>query len=165
MSMMLVLTLTSFGQRKVRDIEQIDISFGVAVFEPQFSPKVGFNGSGSIGHYYFDISDNLGLGNGNKSNFTSSMIYSNKMSAGVINVGYNINILSSKILFVTPMIGYGYSREIYQSTSYVGYCYRNFHSYINFAVITKVYIKRIGVYVGTGIIDRFKFGLSYRIII
>ncbi len=189
MSMMLMLTLTSFGQKqdtiqkkhavqekyigqtvslgvfghgKITAISEMDISLGVTVFKPQFSPTVGFSFNVSRNNFYVDWSNNTGYGNGKEAGGSTGLTYANKMTAQVFNFGYGISILPSKIWYVVPLIGYGYSRDIYESAIWNAYWYGDIHSYLNLAVITKVYIKRIGIYAGIGIIDRFKFGLSYR---
>jgi hypothetical protein len=155
---MLVFTLTSFGQT--------DLSLGVTGFslDTKLSSKVGLNIGVSINHFYCDLSSNMASGKGEELDFSSSSTYNaNKMSVGVINVGYNIFILPSKIWSITPMIGYGYAREIYEDPiGWDTYFYGDTKSYINFAVITKVYVNNIGIFAGTGVIERFKFGLSYK---
>jgi len=155
---MLVFTLTSFSQS--------DLSLGVTGFslDTKLSSKVGINLGVSINHFYCDLSSNMASGKGEELDFSSSSTYNaNKLSVGVINVGYNFYILPSHMWSVTPMIGYGYAREIYEDPiGWDTYFYGNTNSYINFAIITKVYIDKVGIFVGTGVIEKFKFGLSYK---
>jgi hypothetical protein len=104
----------------------------------------------------------MASGKGEELNFSSSSTYNaNKLSVGVINFGYNI--LPSNIWSVTPMIGYGYAREIYEDPiGWNTYFYGDTKAYINFAIITKIYVDKIGIFIGTGVIEKFKFGLSYK---
>lgn len=156
--MMLVLTLTSFSQS--------DVSLGVVGFslDTKLSSEIGLNMGVSINHFYCDLSGNMATGKGEELDFSSSSTYNaNKLSVGVINVGYNIYILPTHLWSVTPMIGYAWGREIYEDPiGWNTYFYGDTKSYVNFGLITKVYIDKVGIFVGTGVIENFKFGLSYK---
>jgi len=86
------------------------------------------------------------------------------VSVGAINVGYNIFLTPSKILCITPIIGYGYASEIYEdSLLFPTYFYGDAKSYFNCGLIGKIRIGKIGILVGGGTFEMLKFGLSYNL--
>lgn len=152
---MLVLTLTTFSQ--------YDVSLGVTGFiiDTKLSSHVGINMGISINHFYCDLSNNFAIGNGKYLGFSPSNVYNaDKMSVGIINIGYDIYIFSSHTWSVIPIIGYGCAREIYEEPNGWRKSY-NTRSYINFGIIAKVHIKKVGIFIGREILE-FKFGLSYK---
>ena len=157
-SIMFVSILTSSAQT--------DISLGMTGFalDTKTSSKVGLNMGLTINHFYCDFSGNLATGKGEELDFSSSSTYkADKLSVGTINIGYNINVLPSRVWYITPLIGYGYAREIYEDPiGWDTYFYGENKPYFNFGVITKVYINQIGIFGGIGVIENFKFGLAYK---
>lgn len=145
---------------------QIDISLGMTGFalNTKSSSKIGFNMGLTINHFYCDFSNNFASGKGEELDFSSSNTYkADKLSVGIINVGYNINVFPSNTWYITPLIGYGYARDIYEDpVGFDTYFYGKTKSYFNFGVITKVYLNKFGIFGGIGTFEKFKFGLAYK---
>jgi hypothetical protein len=153
---MLMITLTSFSQ--------IDASLGITNFslDTKLSSNNGINVGLTIKHLYLDFSSNMAKGSGSYLDFSSQSTYnSDKVRSSIINIGYNIFPL--KIWSITPIVGYGYTNDIYEDQiSWDTYFYGKAKSHINFGIVTKIYIKDIGIFVGKGTLEDFKIGLSYK---
>jgi hypothetical protein len=150
-----------FSQR----LDVFDMSLGVTVFslDTKSSSNVGVNMGITIDNFYCDLSGNMSTGKGEYLDFSSSNTYSaNKSNVSIFNVGYNIFILQSKNWSITPIIGLGWISDIYQDPiGWETYFYGDTETYFNFGFISKIYIDKVGVFAGMGILEKFKFGLSY----
>src|SRR5690606_440168 len=87
---------------------------GVSVFseDAKESSNVGAYLSFSINKVYFSIASNFAKGKGEELDYSSSETYnSNKVVLGLLNFGYIFEINKFNII---PVLGYGWSREIYE---------------------------------------------------
>lgn len=162
-SLMLMSTLISSAQ--------MDISVGISRFnlDTKLSSNIGLNLGFTYNRFYFDYSNNLAIGPNRFEIHSSNGHNTNKLNVSAFNIGYNINVLpSSRVWYVTPLIGYVFTHEIYeiQPNRIIYSDNRNHNSFINFGFITKVYIGQIGIYAGmtsgTSVLVNYKFGLAYK---
>lgn len=139
------------------------IGVGASSFnvETEGSSNIGLGISLSVGRVYFDVASNLAHGKGEQLDFSSDYTYpTNKISAGVVNIGYIIPI---KKIHIIPTIGYGFSNRIYQDP--IGWdTYYNGKSdgAINLGVIGSISLTdNIKLYAGAGTFERFKAGITF----
>lgn len=138
------------------------IGFGMSSFDinTKRSSSNGLSFTGSIDRFYIDFSGNMASGKGEYLEFQSSKSYSaNKISVGVINLGYIIPI---KITYFAPVIGYGWSHEIYEDPiAFPTYFYGDKNTYINVGVIGGIIIDdNLGLNFGLGTYEKLKIGIS-----
>jgi hypothetical protein len=141
---------------------QFDVSIGGSMYNSDVS-MVGINFGMSYDHFYFDLSSNMAVGKGEELDFSSSYSYStDKAWIGLMNIGYNIYINNK--WFITPIIGYGQSKYIYQDPiGWDTYYYGDANHHFNIGISTKFFIDdNIGLMIGGGSFERFKAALCYR---
>jgi hypothetical protein len=80
-----------------------------------------------------------------------------------MNTGYNVQIKEK--WFITPIIGIGWTWDIYQNISgYLKYYYRDPKSFFNIGLSTKFFLKDdIGIIVGGGLNELFKASIVYKL--
>ena len=142
---------------------QMDVSAGVSLYNSH-DFNIGLNVGASLKNFYFDISSNLKGGEGDRLHFNTDTTYNtNKDLKFLINTGYNISIKEN--WFITPIIGFGRTWDIYQSNgARYRYFYRNSKSFINIGLSTKFFLNDdVGVIVGAGYKELFKVSIVYKL--
>ena len=173
--MFVFITTMAFGQiddesnnpkpKSEFSIYSVSMGGGVSYFpiDTKDASNVGFNIMFTINKIYCDISSNGASGDGEELDFSSSYTRpANKLNVGVFNVGY---IISVKKVSIIPMVGYGWSNEIYQDPiGWDTYYYGKATGHFNIGVAGNVQLsKMVGLYVGVGNYERFKAGLSFQL--
>lgn len=139
------------------------IGAGVSYFDKDVkeSSNLGVNFSLSIGKVYFDVASNFSTGQGEELDFSSSETYkTDKISLGVVNVGYIINL---KKFSVIPVLGYGWSTEIFEDPiAFDTYFYGDNEAHFNTGIKGSYLIgNNMAVNLGVGLFERFSGGISY----
>lgn len=145
---------------------QIDFSLGISNYsvDTKESTSVGFNFGFSYDFLYFDASSNFVSGKGEQLDFSSSSTYkTDKVNIVLINIGVNIYLVKS-IWSITPLIGYGTTSAIYEDPiGWDTYYYDDKRGYANFGIMSKLYLNELGIFIGTGTIENFKLGISFKV--
>ena len=155
-----LITINSFGAVK----HLLDFSLGATNMNMPIlgSSSTGLNMGMTIFKVYFDISTNLVKGKGTELNFSSNQTYdSGKTNATVFNLGYQV-VVNDKLSF-TPYLGMGTTANIYEDPIlFDSYFKGNEKSSFNAGVISKFFFNEyVGVFLGIGRLERFKFGLTF----
>lgn len=152
------LPLVSFSQNNL----SCSMGLGVVAYsiDTKSASPVGLNMSISFDKIYMDFSSNLASGKGEYLDFSSSETYSaNKINVGVINIGY---IISNDRFYIIPIIGYGWSKDIYQDPiGWDTYCYGKSLFHFNAGAVAGIKFNQIAIQGGAGIYEIFKVGVSY----
>ncbi|MCX6259221.1 MAG: hypothetical protein NTY95_00080 [Bacteroidia bacterium] len=148
-------TLLSYGQ--------MDVSAGVSLYNSQ-NFNMGLNAGASLNNFYLDISSNLKGGSGNRLSSGSNYPLDTKRDfIFLMNAGYNVQIKEK--WFITPIIGIGWTWDIYQNISgYLKYYYRDPRSFFNIGLSTKFFLNDdVGIIVGGGLNELFKASIVYKL--
>lgn len=162
---LLILLSTAFtiiGSAQSSEITGM-IGAGVSVFdaETKESSNAGVSLSFAISGFYIDLSSNFASGDGEELEFSSSQTYeSDKLLVSVINFGYMVPVGEIRI---TPVMGYGWTREIFQDpVGWNTYYYGDAEGHFNIGVKGMLLLdKNFGLYFGVGAFERFSGGLSF----
>ena len=151
--------LVSFSQKN-----NYGIGVGTAIYSVNTnkSSVVGVNLSIFAKRFYFDISSNFSKGNGTYLEFASNSTYhTSKIETSVINIGFILPI-SDKIS-VIPYVGVGMQRPIYEDPIlFPTYFYGKTTRYFSCGIVGRHYVSdRINIYLGGGVFELLKGGISY----
>jgi hypothetical protein len=143
---------------------QMDVSAGVSLYNSQ-NFSMGLNAGASLKNFYLDVSSNLKGGPGNRlSSSSNSASDTKKDFIFLMNTGYNIHLKEN--WFITPIIGIGWSWDIYQNTTIgrITYSYGNSKSFFNIGLSTKFFLNDdLGIIVGGGLNELFKASVVYKL--
>ena len=164
--LIILLSIALFFTSQSQGLNSVTIGAGISSFpiETYSSSNIGFSCNFSINKVYFDLASNFAAGEGEELKYSTSQTYlTNKLSVGVINVGY---IITSKKASIIPYIGYGWNSSIYQDNlGFSSYYYGAARNKFNFGIIGKILVyKQMSIYAGVGNYERFKAGLSFQLI-
>jgi hypothetical protein len=143
-----------------------DVSIGLSNYKYDTKNSISTTPSISVSFYniYFDISNNFAFGKGTEYSLTSKTIRNlDKVNVGTLNIGYNITLNKNNIII--PTIGYAYKMDIYKDPNYPDCFYRYLEkTNINLGLNFKMYKKhkKVGIMMGIGTIERFKFSLVFK---
>lgn len=162
----IALAVALFFTSQSQGLYSATMGAGISSFpiETYSSSNVGLNINFSVNKVYIDLASNYATGEGEELDYSTSQTYlTNKLSVGVVNVGY---IISSKKAAIIPYIGYGWNSSIYQDNlGFNSYYYGAARNKFNFGIIGKILVyKQMSIYAGVGNYERFKAGLSFQLI-
>lgn len=158
---LLTLTIPIIALSQTTDLD-VMLGAGVSVFnaDTKESYSAGISFSFAISGFYIDLASNFASGDGEELEFSSSQTYdSDKLLASVINFGYMIPLGNFRI---TPVIGYGWTKEIFQDpVGWDTYYYGDSEGRFNIGVKGMIlFDEKVGLYFGVGCYERISGGLS-----
>lgn len=167
--LLLIVLIMSISSLSYSQLYSATGGCGVSVFgiDTKKASNVGVNMSMSLNKIYCDFSFNGASGKGEQLDFSSSYTKpADKVNVGVFNVGYIISIKKIKKLSLIPVIGWGYSNDIFEDPiGWDTYYYGPVTSHFNIGAVGNVQLgKWVGLYVGCGTYEKFKAGISVQFI-
>jgi hypothetical protein len=134
----------------------VDIGTSYLNFNINSSTPIAFRFGMSVFDLYFDVASNYERVYNYKSNYKTDK--DDKILVGVFNFGYNFYL--NRKLYLTPLFGYAYSKDI-SDNYYTHALYRHNmnHSKLNLGLNVCYKHNDIGLLVGTGSTEIIKIGI------
>lgn len=160
------LSIVLFFTSQAQGLHSITMGMGISNFhiKTYSSSNIGVNFNFSVDQIYMDLSSNCAKGEGEYLDFTSTYTrQADKLNIGVCNIGY---IITMKKVSIIPIVGYGWSRKIYQDPiGWDTYCYGKSSGHFNIGVVGNLQLSKvINLHIGIGTYERLKAGLAYQFI-